>query len=138
MLLFKPGYLERGKDTLLVVDWEDLASKPCYLSAKMNTRQVGRCTGEVLSVLKPIREIHIVGFSLGAHVAGHVSSYLTKTHGILIDRITGKLKKYICYKIWIPNAEFINDLVKEKNDELNNSHKSGISNFAMYHRKFII
>ncbi|CAB0012970.1 unnamed protein product, partial [Nesidiocoris tenuis] len=83
------AYIEKGTYNVLVVDWEDLSRRPCYLTAALNTRQVGRCGGLALALLRPKGHVHIVGFSLGAHVAGHMSRFLEQHLGRRANRISG-------------------------------------------------
>lgn len=76
-----------------MVDWANGAKGPNYRTAAANTEVVGRQVGVLLlSMLKlgadPNR-IHLLGFSLGAHIAG-VASEVLKLKGSLIGRITGK------------------------------------------------
>lgn len=74
---------------ILCVDWENGASLPNYVRAAANTRLVGKQLSMVLKGLKENKNLdltrtHIIGFSLGAHVAGFAGSDLLGLH-----RITG-------------------------------------------------
>lgn len=76
------------------MDWSPLAALPCYLTAFLNTWHVGRCLGVLAAALHrrlalPPSALHLVGFSLGAHVAAFASSHLHRTAGHRAGRITG-------------------------------------------------
>lgn len=83
--------------TVITVDWEKGASGLSYSQAVANTEQVGRQTGSLLIEMvtlgvRPL-DIHLVGFSLGAHIAA-CASHIVLTHlHVKIGRITGKLEK---------------------------------------------
>lgn len=74
------------------MDWEKGAKGPNYRTAAANTEIAGRQLGILLHEMirrgLKTKDIHLVGFSLGAHVAGCASEYL-KNNGYLIGRITG-------------------------------------------------
>merc|ERR1712127_516745 len=55
------------------------------------------CSNQRQNSKIPASDIHIVGHSLGAHVAGEASFYLTKNTGIRIGRITGLDPAKICF-----------------------------------------
>lgn len=86
--------------TVISVDYAPLAISPprCYPTAVHNTEVVGECTGNLISELvqrfgEDFRErIHIIGFSLGAQVAG----FAGRKHEGKLKRITGM---YIYYTI---------------------------------------
>ncbi|XP_050672179.1 uncharacterized protein LOC126970395 [Leptidea sinapis] len=74
---------------VICVDWEGGASMPNYLRAAANTRLVGKQLAMLLQGLSDhievrYEDIHLIGFSLGAHVAGFAGSELKN-----ISRITG-------------------------------------------------
>ncbi|CAK1553497.1 unnamed protein product [Leptosia nina] len=74
---------------VICVDWEGGASMPNYLRAAANTRLVGKQLAMMLQGLADhidvrFEDIHLIGFSLGAHVAGFAGSELKN-----ISRITG-------------------------------------------------
>ena len=80
---------------VICVDWSAGAADPNYVRAAVNTRLVGR---QVALLVKSINEsfgqningrTHIVGFSLGAHVAGFAGNNLQVAGGITLSRITG-------------------------------------------------
>lgn len=60
-----------------------------YISAKFATAAVGRAVGRLINWLAslgtPYEKVHIVGFSLGAHIAGMAG----RTTGSQVGRITG-------------------------------------------------
>lgn len=72
------------------MDWSAGAVDPNYVRAAVNTRLVGKQVALLVesineSLVKPINDrIHIVGFSLGAHVAGFAGEHLSN-----LSRITG-------------------------------------------------
>ncbi|XP_047103185.1 pancreatic lipase-related protein 2-like isoform X1 [Schistocerca piceifrons] len=77
---------------ILVVDWQRGAAGPSYATAVANTELVGRQLALLLlhmiqSGIQP-SQIHVIGFSLGAHVAACASNIL-RSHNILLGRITG-------------------------------------------------
>ncbi|ODM94337.1 Hepatic triacylglycerol lipase [Orchesella cincta] len=104
--VIKNAYLEamsKGGDTqvnVLVVDWGKLAYSsqdvliPIYTAAVRNVEPAGNRTGEMIQFLlengavASISKVHIVGFSLGAHVAGNAGNYL-KSQGLSLGRISG-------------------------------------------------
>ena len=85
---------------MILVDWPKGAKGPPwnYHQAAGNTRLVGVQTAELIRFLisstssgsaSSTDRFYIVGFSLGAQVAGYAGSYL-RAHGMILGRITGK------------------------------------------------
>lgn len=74
---------------MICVDWEKGAILPNYVKAAANTRLVGKQLAVLLKGLVDnnglsLRNTHLVGFSLGAHVAGFAGAELGN-----LSRITG-------------------------------------------------
>ncbi|XP_065341101.1 phospholipase A1-like [Cloeon dipterum] len=88
------AYAAEGGSNVVMLDWSAYTNIPCYPTAVLNAWQVGRCTAQALQDMaawtgaprKFFLDLHIVGFSLGAHVAGFAGSYLKPNR---ISRITG-------------------------------------------------
>ncbi|XP_054842618.1 endothelial lipase [Eublepharis macularius] len=78
---------EKGAN-VVVVDWLDFAHQ-LYTSAVNNTRLVGKELAKLLDWLQEkdfsLQNVHLIGYSLGAHVAGYTGNYARGT----IGRITG-------------------------------------------------
>lgn len=72
------------------MDWSNGAILPNYVKASANTRLVGKQLSMLLkgliekNGLSP-KKMHLIGFSLGAHVAGFAGAELGN-----LSRITGK------------------------------------------------
>ncbi|XP_001499209.2 endothelial lipase isoform X2 [Equus caballus] len=74
---------------VVVVDWLPLAHQ-LYRDAVNNTRVVGHDVARMLDWLQgkdgfSLRNVHLIGYSLGAHVAGYAGNFVKGTVG----RITG-------------------------------------------------
>lgn len=70
---------------VVCVDWARGAVVPNYVRAAANTRMVGRQLAALIEALRvPQDRVHLIGFSLGAHVAGFAGATLGN-----ISRITG-------------------------------------------------
>ena len=81
-----------GDYNVISVDWRRLANTaPFYNIAAANTKPVGYITADLISYIvnyfeeADIESFHPVGFSLGAHVAGHAGYHLDGR----LSRITG-------------------------------------------------
>ncbi|KAF5287804.1 hypothetical protein FQR65_LT12172 [Abscondita terminalis] len=85
-------YLELYDCNVIIVDWEKGARGPQYPNAAANTEVIGRQLGILLLHLIDYglhpNLLHLIGFSLGAHVAG-CAAEVVKNEGFLIGRITG-------------------------------------------------
>lgn len=87
--------LEKERINAVVIDWGDGATPPNYVRAAGNTALVGRQIAAFLKHVKGIIEdptvlskVHLIGFSLGAQVAGFCGRYYRKLTQEVIDRIT--------------------------------------------------
>ena len=72
------------------MDWESGAIFPNYVRAAANTRLVGRQLSLLLGSMKEklgldLTTVHLIGFSLGAHVAAFAGAELGS-----VQRITGR------------------------------------------------
>ncbi|XP_011501172.1 PREDICTED: phospholipase A1 member A-like [Ceratosolen solmsi marchali] len=81
-------YLKKNYYNLIAVDWRRLASGPCYPIAVYNVPHVGQCLAQLIDILKDhgAMDIHVIGFSLGAHVPAYSANYLKPYK---LSRITG-------------------------------------------------
>jgi hypothetical protein len=74
---------------VIVVDWENGASLPNYVQAAANTQLVGKQLARLVQLVNPHHQLsasdyHLIGFSLGAHIAGFAGAELRN-----VSRITG-------------------------------------------------
>lgn len=81
-------YLERGEYNIFYIDWSLLVPAPCYISAVHNAKHCGVCVGELVRRIleSGTDDIHIIGFSLGAHVPNFVA---LEVRPFVLPRITG-------------------------------------------------
>lgn len=84
----RPAYFEKDDYNIISIDYGAIAPSPCYLQACYNSQTVANCTAQLLdylisSSIVSLPSIHVVGFSLGGHVAGFIANYLK----------SGKLKR---------------------------------------------
>ncbi|RZF36787.1 hypothetical protein LSTR_LSTR014804, partial [Laodelphax striatellus] len=83
----KTEYLLEGDYNVLTVDWRSLSARPCYPLAAINTKHAGKCVAHFIRQLLMLTtdQIHLIGFSLGAHVAASAAMHLRP---IKVARIT--------------------------------------------------
>ncbi|XP_020716044.1 uncharacterized protein LOC101462111 [Ceratitis capitata] len=86
----RPVLLEHEDVYVISPDYGPLVREPCYASAVENLALVSRCLGQLINNLvgKGIvrnEDLHVIGFSLGAQVAGQTANYVANK----LPRITG-------------------------------------------------
>nr|CAD7409252.1 unnamed protein product [Timema poppensis] len=89
--LLKEAFLDHDDYNVLAVNWGLLAATPWYNTAAYNTAPTARHTAALLDHLTEstgarMKDFHLVGFSLGAHVVGMTGQFVTKGR---VARITG-------------------------------------------------
>ena len=89
----RAALLKKEDMNVITVDWSRGARTPNYPQAVGNTRLVGVQVAELIRFLmnntdNSAGSNYIVGFSLGAHIAGYAGKHL-KQFGHLLGRITG-------------------------------------------------
>ncbi|XP_043686806.1 endothelial lipase [Vespula pensylvanica] len=95
----RDAYLRRADYNVILVNWLRLATLPWYHTAVENTRLIGPHVARMISWLDaqkavPLSKIHVIGFSLGAEVAGFMGKALAPR---LVGRITGLDAAYPLY-----------------------------------------
>lgn len=109
MRALKNSYIARGEYNVITVDWAR-PSQVDYAIASMNTKSVGRDLGEfIIRIMKilniPLKHIHIIGHSLGAHVAGFAGKEVRKRIKRKVGRITALDAAGPLFEIPIPVDE---------------------------------
>lgn len=87
----RTAYYQHSEYNYITVFYLPLAPRPCYEQAVKNAPIVANCTAQFLDTLMKrkkfkIDDVHIIGFSLGAQIAGMISNYLESGK---LPRITG-------------------------------------------------
>ena len=94
------SYLRHEDCNFFAVDWSVLAQGSYSFVARNSVPIAGEFTGAFIDNLvdfgAPLDSLHLVGFSMGAHVAGIAGNRSTKG---TIHRVTGKLTKIYCFRI---------------------------------------
>ena len=93
---FSQAYFQEKMDVnILCIDWEKLASGKDFFGPAKNAIKVGKHVGQkllyrklILTLGQKAEKIHVIGFSLGAHLAGQIGRTVQKKAG-KIGRITG-------------------------------------------------
>ncbi|KAK7866881.1 hypothetical protein R5R35_006043 [Gryllus longicercus] len=85
-------FLKLMDANIIFLDWTKGAAGPSYPVSVANTELVGRQLAlllfDILTLGSPEAKIHLVGFSLGAHIAA-CASYILQKRGVKVGRITG-------------------------------------------------
>ncbi|KAJ8966503.1 hypothetical protein NQ317_019648 [Molorchus minor] len=81
-------YLKTTDYNVFTVNWSPLNRAPCYVGALINVPHVGTCTAQLVERIRQMggEDIHVIGFSLGAHVANYMANALRPYK---VPRITG-------------------------------------------------
>ncbi|XP_069682919.1 pancreatic lipase-related protein 3-like isoform X2 [Periplaneta americana] len=86
-----PVYLSSGNYNVIAPEYGQLVPDGCYVHATRNLPVIANCTAQLIDFLVnelnvPLQDIHVIGFSLGAHVAGQTADFITVGK---LKRITG-------------------------------------------------
>jgi len=91
------AYFEVGNYNVICVDWKQYSTDISYAVAKKRSKYIAL---DIVKVLLKITynmtmgcydTLHVIGHSMGAHIAGHVGKNLPG-----VDRITGNLQHDSC------------------------------------------
>ncbi|CAG9785583.1 unnamed protein product [Diatraea saccharalis] len=87
------SYLESKPGTnIILLDWSNMSHGSYLVNAARNTKKVGAAAAEQIKVLVenglPLDKIHIIGHSLGSHVAGYTARELQNRYQKTVKRLT--------------------------------------------------
>ena len=89
---FADAYLSVGDYNIISIDWGDLESWANYPEAAARTKPVGEYAATLVQIfadLGLLENVHVVGHSLGAHVAGFLAKKVQSMGLGKLKRITG-------------------------------------------------
>lgn len=84
--------MQTGDYNIWMIDWSLVAAGPCYPVVVGNLNYVGICTAQLINsilnatALPKEKTFHLIGFSVGAHVAAYTANHLRPYK---LSRITG-------------------------------------------------
>uniref|UniRef100_A0A1A9WK45 Lipase domain-containing protein n=1 Tax=Glossina brevipalpis TaxID=37001 RepID=A0A1A9WK45_9MUSC len=88
----KDAFLKSGNYNVILIDWSAMTAVPWYTNAVDNMPVVARYIARFMRFLVmqgyPVQRMHLIGFSLGAEVAGFIGKQL-QDWSINLKRITG-------------------------------------------------
>ncbi|XKL63824.1 hypothetical protein PGB90_006188 [Kerria lacca] len=88
----RKAYFTRGEYNIIIVDYSSLVQIPCLSQVEWSPRFCGKCIAQLASYLNnhprgvTPDKLHLIGYSIGAHIAGLTANYITKGK---LGRITG-------------------------------------------------
>ncbi|XP_055942962.1 pancreatic lipase-related protein 2-like [Argiope bruennichi] len=90
----KNAFIEMEDVNVIIIDWSLGARVPYYVAAAVNSELVGAQGAVLYYTIKDKlgimeKDLHVVGFSLGAHVAGFFGKRMKELRGTRPGRITG-------------------------------------------------
>ncbi|XP_013142799.1 PREDICTED: pancreatic lipase-related protein 2-like [Papilio polytes] len=114
------AYLEARPNTnVLLLDWSNMAHGSYLVNAARNTKKVGATTAEYINKLSEaglqLDKLHLIGHSLGSHVAGYTARDLKNKFNKTVKRLTaldpafpafypdGVVMEHVCER----DAEFV-------------------------------
>ena len=86
------AYFEVGDYNVFAIEWGDLETWANYPQAAIRTRAVGEHSANLVKILSDVGafdKIHVVGHSLGAHVAGFLAKKVQAMGLGTLERVTG-------------------------------------------------
>merc|ERR1711892_401173 len=86
------AYFEVGDYNVFAIEWGDLETWANYPQAAIKTRAVGEHSANLVKILSDVGafdKIHVVGHSLGAHVAGFLAKKAQAMGLGTLERVTG-------------------------------------------------
>jgi len=96
----RDAWLSRGDYNIIIVDWARARSAE-YVSSVLGVPETGKKVGEMIKFLNaefkmPLDTLHVIGHSLGAHVAGHAGKTVgaSRIHTIVGLDTAGPLFDY--------------------------------------------
>ncbi len=91
-MFFLTAYFTRGEYNIIIVDYSSLVQIPCLNQVEWSPSFCGKCIAQLASYLNnhprgvTPDKLHLIGYSIGAHIAGLTANYVTKGK---LGRITG-------------------------------------------------
>ncbi|XP_023308054.2 lipase member H-like [Lucilia cuprina] len=94
------AFLKKGRYNIILVDWSRLSTAPWYDNSISNIKDVGEHVAKFIRFLLNqdyrLRKIHVIGFGMGAEVAGYIGQKL-KRWDYLLTRVTGLDPPYFIF-----------------------------------------
>ncbi|KAL2713509.1 pancreatic lipase-related protein 2-like isoform X1, partial [Vespula squamosa] len=94
------AYFTRGDYNIIIVDYGTLVREPCLSQIQWGPDFCSRCIAQLVRYLRDhprgtrAENIHVLGYSVGAHIAGLIANYLPDDK---LGRITGKFSDILIY-----------------------------------------
>ncbi|KAL7292966.1 hypothetical protein TKK_0013417 [Trichogramma kaykai] len=88
----RKAYFTRGNYNIIIVDYGSLVREPCLSQIQWGPDFCSRCIAQLVRYLRnhprgvPADNIHVLGYSVGAHIAGLIANHLPDDK---LGRITG-------------------------------------------------
>lgn len=84
----KTAYFKKSPHNIILIDWSKACSES-YANTSANTKLLGQYIGDfILSTGIELDKVHIIGHSLGSHIAGFIGKHIFAKSGNKIFRIT--------------------------------------------------
>ncbi|KAF3430549.1 hypothetical protein E2986_12579 [Frieseomelitta varia] len=97
----RKAYFTRGDYNIIIVDYGSLVREPCLSQIQWGPDFCSRCIAQLVRYLRDhprgtrVENIHVLGYSVGAHIAGLIANYLPDDK---LGRITGNARSSIYRK----------------------------------------
>lgn len=105
----RDAYFTVGNYNIIIVDYGTLVREPCLKQMEWAPRFCARCIAQLVHYLTQhprgvkADDLHLIGYSVGAHISGLVANFIDPVDDGKLGRITGRIEISLCVLIF--NAE---------------------------------